>query len=82
MRLFGTDDPPYRAIAEDAVVWGFWLTMIFLFLLLATLPVYPYSRRWGYYPSGAAVVALIVVLFMIWLGYLAFAWPWSVAEPR
>lgn len=56
---------------------GFWLLLTFLFLFLATLPAYPFSRRWGYSPSGAAVAAMLVVLLLVWLGYFTFAWPWD-----
>lgn len=39
------------------------LLLIILILLLAgALPVYPYSRAWGYYPSGILTVVLVVVL--------------------
>ena len=29
---------------------GFWLAAILFVLLLATIPVYPYNRTWGYLP--------------------------------
>lgn len=61
---------------------GFWLLVVLLFLFLAALPAYSYSLRWGYYPSIAAVAGLLVVMLLIWIGYLAFAWPWDVAVPR
>jgi hypothetical protein len=42
------------------------LTLFAVLLVLAALlaiPMWPYSRDWGYYPSGGlAFVALIVVL--------------------
>ena len=40
------------------------LILLLLVLLLAIAPTWPYSRRWGYYPSGtlAAVVVVLVVL--------------------
>jgi len=40
----------------------------FLFLLLGmALPIYPYSRGWGYYPSGviATIVAAVILLSFI-----------------
>ena len=41
------------------------LLLIILILLLAgALPVYPYSRSWGYYPSGLLTVVLVVVLVL------------------
>lgn len=34
------------------------LLILLLLVLIGALPVYPYSREWGYYPSG--LLALIV----------------------
>jgi asparagine N-glycosylation enzyme membrane subunit Stt3 len=39
------------------------LTVILTLLLIATLPKWPHSKKWGYYPSGA----LIFLIFIIWL---------------
>jgi hypothetical protein len=36
-------------------------------LLLAVLPLYPYSRDWGYAPSGLLGVVLLVVLLILFL---------------
>jgi len=46
------------------------LLVLLVVLLLAAAPAWPYSREWGYYPSGAVgtVVAIIVVLML--LGYV------------
>ena len=42
------------------------LLIILILVLLAVLPSWPYSRGWGYYPSG--IVGLIVVIVIIlWL---------------
>lgn len=41
-------------------MWGFWLLLALLFVFIAALPVYPYSRRWGYRPSGAAFGGLLI----------------------
>ncbi len=30
-------------------------------LLVGSLPIYPYSRNWGYAPSGLLVVVLVIV---------------------
>lgn len=41
--------------------------VVLLLLALFTVPVWPYSRNWGYYPSGGlglvALVLLLVLLF-------------------
>lgn len=42
------------------------LLIILIIALLGGLPVYPYSRRWGYGPSGLLGV-VVVVLLVLWL---------------
>ena len=42
------------------------LLIIVLLLLIGALPVYPYSRNWGYAPSGTlTIVLVIVILFLV-----------------
>jgi hypothetical protein len=43
------------------------LLVVVVLLLLGALPTWPYSRGWGYYPSGGlglVVIILIVLLLM------------------
>lgn len=40
------------------------LLIILVLLLVGALPVYPYSRGWGYYPSGILTVVVVVVLVL------------------
>lgn len=45
------------------------LLIIVLLLLIGALPMYPYSRSWGYAPSGVlATVLVILVLFWMFRG--------------
>ena len=44
------------------------LLLILIVLLLATLPAWPYSRGWGYYPSGGLGTVLLIVLVLVLLG--------------
>ena len=42
------------------------LVILLVLVLIGALPVYPYSRDWGYYPSGTlAVIVAIVALMLI-----------------
>ncbi len=43
------------------------LLIVLILLLLGALPSWPYSRGWGYGPSGALglVLAIVVVLFLL-----------------
>jgi hypothetical protein len=44
------------------------LLIIFLLLLIGAIPAWPYSRGWGYGPSGMLGVVLIVVIVMLLMG--------------
>ncbi len=41
------------------------LLVILILMLLGALPAWPYSRGWGYYPSGGLGLILIVVLILV-----------------
>jgi hypothetical protein len=43
------------------------LVIVLVLILVAALPVYPYSRGWGYYPSGllALIVAGVALMLLI-----------------
>ncbi len=40
------------------------LLVIILILLIGAAPAWPYSRGWGYYPSGGLGVILIIVIVL------------------
>ena len=44
------------------------LLVILLLLLLGALPTWPYSRAWGYYPSGGLGLLLVIVLILALMG--------------
>jgi hypothetical protein len=46
------------------------LAIILILLLLGALPVWPYSRRWGYSGSGIIGFLLLVLLIAWLLGYV------------
>ena len=41
------------------------LIVIIVLLLLGSLPTWPYSAGWGYYPSGGLGLILIVLVILI-----------------
>jgi hypothetical protein len=49
---------------------GLVLLIVLLILLLGGLPAWPYSRDWGYGPSGLLGLVLVVVLVLLLLGRL------------
>jgi hypothetical protein len=44
------------------------LLIILIVLLIGAVPAWPYSRGWGYYPSGFFGVALVVILILLLMG--------------
>ena len=49
---------------------GLILLIVLIVLLVGALPTWPYSRRWGYYPTGILTVLLVVIIILLLLGYL------------
>jgi hypothetical protein len=46
---------------------GIILLVLLVLMLLGSLPTWPHSRSWGYYPSsglGLVLTVLIILLFM------------------
>ena len=44
------------------------LLIILLILLVGAVPAWPYSRGWGYGPSGILGLVLVVLLVMALMG--------------
>jgi hypothetical protein len=44
------------------------LFIILIVILIGALPTWPYSRGWGYYPSGLLGIILVIVLILVLLG--------------
>ena len=41
------------------------LVILLVLILIGALPVYPYSRNWGYYPSGGLGLVLVILLVVV-----------------
>lgn len=48
------------------------LLILLIILLFAVVPAWPYSRGWGYYPSGGIGLVLLVMVILLLLGYFHF----------
>jgi hypothetical protein len=46
------------------------LLIVLILLLVGALPSWPYSRGWGYAPTGLFGVVLVVVIVLLLLGVL------------
>lgn len=44
------------------------LLIIVVILLLGALPSWPYSRGWGYYPSGGLGIIVIILIILLLMG--------------
>ena len=44
------------------------LLIILILLLISALPTWPYSRGWGYYPSGGLGLVLVIILILLLMG--------------
>jgi hypothetical protein len=53
---------------------GLLLFIILLVLLLGATPAWPYSRGWGYGPSGLLGVLLLVLLVLLIMGMIPWGW--------
>jgi len=42
------------------------IVIVLVLLLFGSFPAFPYSRSWGYYPSGALGTILLIVV-ILWL---------------
>jgi hypothetical protein len=46
------------------------LLIILLLILLGALPAWPYSRGWGYYPSGTVGLVVVVLVVLLVMGQI------------
>ena len=49
---------------------GTLLIILLILMLLGSLPAWPYSRGWGYYPSGGLGLILLIVLILVLFGHV------------
>lgn len=46
------------------------LFIILLVALIGSVPAWPYSRGWGYYPSGGLGLVVLILLILLLMGRL------------
>ena len=47
---------------------GLILLIILFLLVIGSLPTWPYSSGWGYYPTGGLGLVLVIVLVLVLIG--------------
>lgn len=51
-------------------MFGTILVILLVLMLLGSVPKWPHSRNWGYYPSGGLGLLLVVLIVLLVLGRL------------
>jgi hypothetical protein len=46
------------------------LLILLVVLLIGAMPAWPYSRGWGYYPSGGVGLLLLILIILLLTGRL------------
>jgi Protein of unknown function (DUF3309) len=46
------------------------LSAVVLMALIVTLPIWPHSKNWGFYPIGGVSLVILIVLVLWWSGRL------------
>jgi bacteriorhodopsin len=49
----------------------FVLPVIILIALVASLPIWPHSKKWGFYPISGVSVIILIILLLFWTGHLS-----------
>ncbi len=44
------------------------LIILLILILLGSLPTWPYSSGWGYYPSGGIGLILLIIVILVLSG--------------
>jgi len=56
---------PLRAPGQEVCMLTILLIVLLLMVVVGVSPAWPYSRDWGYYPSGAATIVLLLVIILL-----------------
>jgi hypothetical protein len=46
------------------------LPIFVLIAIIASLPIWPHSKKWGFYPIGGISLIILVLLALFWTGHL------------
>ena len=44
------------------------LLLLLIVILFASVPTWPHSRNWGYYPSGGLGVVVVILAVLLLMG--------------
>jgi hypothetical protein len=46
------------------------LPIFVLIALVGSLPIWPHSKKWSFYPISAVSMIVLIFLFLVWTGHL------------
>lgn len=44
------------------------LVIVLILMLIGVFPAWPYSRGWGYYPSGGLGIVVLILIILLLMG--------------
>jgi hypothetical protein len=44
------------------------LVIVLILMLIGVFPAWPYSRGWGYYPSGGLGIVVVILVILLLMG--------------
>jgi hypothetical protein len=53
---------------SGVIMIGTILLIILILILIGSLPTWPYSGGWGYYPSGGFGLLVVIVIILLLMG--------------
>lgn len=66
----GVFPPLQKTPLLEEISMGTILLIVLVLLLIGAFPTWPYSRGWGYYPSGGLGLIVIILLVLLLMGRL------------
>ena len=55
---------------EEGANMSLLLLILLVVVLIGAIPAWPYSRSWGYYPSGGVGLLLLILIILLLTGRL------------
>jgi hypothetical protein len=52
------------------MTWSTILLIVLIILLIGAIPTWPYSRGWGYAPTGGLGLVLVIIIVLLLLGVI------------
>ena len=59
---------PEHQPRSGVIMLGTILLIILILILIGSLPTWPYSGGWGYYPSGGFGLLIVIIIILLVMG--------------